>query len=103
MLKGERKRRRWVYLIGACITAFFVALLLAVSREQDEKRPEFDPQSRPEVGRNFQISYDFLNTIPISEGLTCVWDFRGTNSAKCWLIDVRNESVLGEILNLRPL
>jgi hypothetical protein len=92
---------RYAPLLMAALLA--LGLIVFILIQGDPARPVFDRHAYPRNEKFLSIDYPFLNSIPFSEGLTWVWAATSTNANNCWVLDISNGTILGELRNLDPL
>jgi hypothetical protein len=78
-----------------------VAVILAVSFEPTA--PSLHPGRRPGNKSLVALHYPFLNANPFPDGLTSVHVNTATNEGSCWILNVANGNVLGELTGLAPI
>jgi hypothetical protein len=88
--------RIWIFAVLA-----FIAVLLAILF--DPAAPSFHPGRTPVNKSVLALDYPFLNAIPFPDGLTWVHLTTGTNVGSCWILNVAEGKVLGELTGLDPL
>jgi hypothetical protein len=96
------KRRR---VIAILITVFVLALaiFLVTSVVSDPTAPRFNRAKGNIIPGNYSsLDYEFLSQSPFEGGKMWVRTFR-TNSAHVFLLDIENDSILGELVNADPV
>lgn len=97
------RRKNWMFY-GRWIAAALILVLAAgvlLALKAPPKAPKFRRGAVPE-GPFLDLRYPFLDLVPISEGLTWVGYSPTTNSGRVFFLDVKDGSVLGELIDAEP-
>ena len=65
--------------------------------------PRFVPLRSPPVGNYTSMDYDWGGAVPVQNGRVWIQATSGTTSSHCYLYDVTNRLVVGELLNASPI
>src|SRR5437588_12097909 len=84
----------------ACL--LLILLLIAVTTKSTSHAPRFIPLTAQPAGPFTRMFYDWADPVPFQNDRLWIWASNSTNR-HCYLYNVRNAKVIGELLDTAPV
>ena len=96
-----RMKLIWISLSMACLLV--LALVLVALARPSPNAPRFVPLHSPPVGTYTRMDYDWGGAVPVQDGTVWIEARSSASDSHCYLYDVTNRLVIGELFNATPI
>src|SRR5437016_7203990 len=95
--------KRIAILLSSGFVLIALIVLVASSPTASPKVPRFVPTRSQPIGSYVRMDYDWAGAVPFQGGKVWIWAIVSATNRHCFLYDLNDRMVVGELLNAGPV